>query len=256
MLEIIADNPLLFAGLLIAVVLMLFFSTPKASVKSLRKEIENYNDMLSDYNSLISKYVNIQNKLLDEKMLDNSQLDAINDSAHKFHDLCKVFLSCSDKTDLYLKKRNLVYYRKHKKTADALVNEIAYLYKALEDIYNAAENKNTEYGNSYEQYGNGYGECSQQENNYRHGYNSDGYGGQEYNEAPAAEPENTEKEVFFSGCDTKEKVKQRYRSLVKVYHPDLQNGNTETFRKVQEEYERKMSGFREDEDIKEGNDEI
>lgn len=43
--------------------------------------------------------------------------------------------------------------------------------------------------------------------------------------------------VFFSGCNTADKLEKRYRSLCKAYHPDAEGGDTETFQKMQDEYE-------------------
>lgn len=43
--------------------------------------------------------------------------------------------------------------------------------------------------------------------------------------------------VFFSGCNNSEKLEKRYKSLCKAYHPDSEGGDTETFQKMQEEYD-------------------
>lgn len=43
--------------------------------------------------------------------------------------------------------------------------------------------------------------------------------------------------VFFSGCNNIEKLEKRYKSLCKAYHPDSEGGDTETFQKMQEEYD-------------------
>ncbi len=43
--------------------------------------------------------------------------------------------------------------------------------------------------------------------------------------------------VFFSGCNNSEKLEKRYKSLCKAYHPDTEGGDTETFQKMQEEYD-------------------
>lgn len=44
--------------------------------------------------------------------------------------------------------------------------------------------------------------------------------------------------VFFSGCNNLEKLEKRYKSLCKAYHPDSEGGDTETFQKMQEEYDK------------------
>lgn len=43
--------------------------------------------------------------------------------------------------------------------------------------------------------------------------------------------------VFFSGCNTAEKLEKRYKSLCKAYHPDAEGGDKETFQKMQDEYQ-------------------
>lgn len=53
-------------------------------------------------------------------------------------------------------------------------------------------------------------------------------------------PEKEGDYSLFAGIKTKEDAKNRYRSLMKIYHPDMQNGDTTMSLKVQEEYERIM----------------
>lgn len=47
--------------------------------------------------------------------------------------------------------------------------------------------------------------------------------------------------VFFSGCNTAEKLDKRYKSLCKAYHPDSPTGDEETFKELQAEYEKMKS---------------
>lgn len=42
---------------------------------------------------------------------------------------------------------------------------------------------------------------------------------------------------YFSGCNTREELDARYKSLAKAFHPDVKAGNAELFRALQEEYE-------------------
>ena len=51
-----------------------------------------------------------------------------------------------------------------------------------------------------------------------------------------AQPTGTS--VFFSGCDNLDKLEKRYKALCKTYHPDIAEGDTETFQKMQAEYQR------------------
>ncbi|MEF9983023.1 MAG: J domain-containing protein [Oscillospiraceae bacterium] len=45
---------------------------------------------------------------------------------------------------------------------------------------------------------------------------------------------------FFGGCETTEEIKKRYKSLCKVYHPDV-GGHEETFKQLQNQYEMQMA---------------
>ncbi len=43
----------------------------------------------------------------------------------------------------------------------------------------------------------------------------------------------------FAGCDTLEKLEQRYRQLAKSFHPDTGNGDTQSMQYINAEYERR-----------------
>lgn len=52
-----------------------------------------------------------------------------------------------------------------------------------------------------------------------------------------------ENAFFFTGCTTKEKLEKRYKSLCKTYHPDMEFGDEETFKKMSDEYEKLVKNF-------------
>ncbi len=54
--------------------------------------------------------------------------------------------------------------------------------------------------------------------------------------APAATQAPTS---YFAGCETKEQLEKRYRSLVKIYHPDSGAGDEESFKQIKAEYDYK-----------------
>ena len=68
-------------------------------------------------------------------------------------------------------------------------------------------------------------------------------------EAKAKEPiqnknEERNPEVgYFNGCTTEDEIKKRYRDLCKVFHPDSDNGDQETFLKIKEDYEALLGGL-------------
>ena len=50
--------------------------------------------------------------------------------------------------------------------------------------------------------------------------------------------------VFFENIDTKEALNIRYKKLAKVFHPDNENGDRETFEAIKEEYNRLIKDMR------------
>lgn len=43
--------------------------------------------------------------------------------------------------------------------------------------------------------------------------------------------------AFFSGVDNTRSLRKRYRDLIKIFHPDNEQGDTEVLQKINEEYE-------------------
>lgn len=43
-------------------------------------------------------------------------------------------------------------------------------------------------------------------------------------------------ELFFSGVGNKQSLKKRYKDLIKIYHPDNLDGDTETIQEINSEY--------------------
>ncbi|MBP5532387.1 MAG: DnaJ domain-containing protein [Lachnospiraceae bacterium] len=76
-------------------------------------------------------------------------------------------------------------------------------------------------------------------------------------EAKAKEPiqnknEERNPEVgYFNGCTTEDEIKKRYRDLCKVFHPDSDNGDQETFLKIKEDYEALLGGLGTEEAVNE-----
>lgn len=48
-------------------------------------------------------------------------------------------------------------------------------------------------------------------------------------------------ESLFEGCESLETVKKRYKELMKIYHPDVQNGSSEKTQNITEAYEKIMN---------------
>lgn len=55
---------------------------------------------------------------------------------------------------------------------------------------------------------------------------------------------------FFKGCATTEEVKAKYRELAKKHHPDIEGGNAETMKAINDQYDKLIKGIIEnDEEI-------
>ena len=46
--------------------------------------------------------------------------------------------------------------------------------------------------------------------------------------------------MFFNGCESREQLEKRYKSLAKTFHPDMESGDTETMALINREYDRLM----------------
>ena len=43
-------------------------------------------------------------------------------------------------------------------------------------------------------------------------------------------------DLFFSGVGSKQSIKKRYKDLIKIYHPDNLDGDTNTIQEINNEY--------------------
>lgn len=51
------------------------------------------------------------------------------------------------------------------------------------------------------------------------------------------------KSMYFAGVDSAESLRKRYHDLIKIYHPDNQNGDTTASKQIQQEYDDLMKRF-------------
>ena len=52
--------------------------------------------------------------------------------------------------------------------------------------------------------------------------------------------------IYFAGVDSLESLKKRYRDLLKIYHPDNQNGDNTISKQIQQEYEELLKEYSKD----------
>lgn len=60
----------------------------------------------------------------------------------------------------------------------------------------------------------------------------------EYQNNAAEETKVVKGEMFFCGVDSEDSLKKRYKDLIKIYHPDNQNGDKRTLQEINTEYEK------------------
>lgn len=189
--------------------------THKASKKSIIQAIDEYNDFVSDYNTLINMITASVNELFSRQFpgKENPELYDFIIIIIKYH---------TQKVDQHIiqaKKGihngNISKYRKNYKI-------INIEYEILEAVLEKLE--------VYKQ---------------------------QLNEEEQVKKERPQSEMhdeflahferrceFFLGCNTEEELNKRYKSLCKVYHPDMPTGEEETFKRLNNEYERCLRNIR------------
>ena len=59
-----------------------------------------------------------------------------------------------------------------------------------------------------------------------------------YEETSYEQPNNIiNGEIFFSGVGSRASLRKRYRDLIKIYHPDNVNGDSDTVQEINREYD-------------------
>lgn len=93
-----------------------------------------------------------------------------------------------------------------------------------------------------------FNEYFEQEKMYRTSHYNHDFAKQhaEWNEESSHEEVKSEKRNsnYFAGVNDLESLKKRYRDLLKIYHPDNQNGDESMSKQIQAEYEELLSKYR------------
>ena len=230
----------LIIGAIVLVFMVLAASNPKASSKSMERMIRDYeiftdraNDVTNDIREIIKR---LQNKIF-LSVSDREDAEAL---IKEFDAQYSETLANHKKMGFYLSKRSVKYYNRHRKKAGYHLEQLQGIRDALMDAEVYTQTKE-EYFYSHR---NVYGSEDSKDNNaytrnYAGNFDREDANEQECRTPPSDEKPKGGKDVFFTGCDTIEDLEKRYRSLAKVYHPDMPTGNKEIFQKMQEEYERR-----------------
>ena len=104
------------------------------------------------------------------------------------------------------------------------------------DAYYEDEEPEDEYDDEYE---DEYEDDYYQEEEYEDEYEDDDYEDEDWDEEedydePAPAP--TTSFDFFAGCNSRESVDRKYKSLVKLYHPDNMDGDTAALQEINIQY--------------------
>ena len=136
-----------------------------------------------------------------------------------------------NKVSFYLEKRNLKQYRRHTQQAERVLESLTDIFNKLQDI--------AQYTQTIEEF-----ETARRTHEYSFSYEKESHADEDFGDGFKEEPATTadaSANLFFSGCANIDEIEKRYRSLAKVYHPDMPTGDKETFQKILEEYEREKA---------------
>ena len=238
---------ILVIGAIIAVALVIVATKNKATPKTMERMFRDYeyftdrcNDTVRDINEVIDRVKEKVFVSVSDRDDAESLIKAYN---HQYNELA----IAHEKVGFYLGKRNVKYYNHFRKKAAGILSRMLRIYEDLLKVEVYAQTK--------EAFDSMHGTYQQQQAND----GDDSYGSDAYNDQykEPFERENREEkkqktkepiaerpmplDVFFAGCNTAEDVERRYRSLAKIYHPDMPTGDKETFQQLQEEYERRKT---------------
>lgn len=212
------NNIVILIGIFIFIVILI---PGKPSASAIQNAINDYNTFVFDYNSITNELSMIENEIR-EKRFSKSDYDEIKGITKVIMTKLNELSICSNAAKQYLEKHNLSFYRKELKSANAKLQEIELLKEKFE-ILNSKGKTEEEYLYEKMLYE------KELEEKYK---------------------ENVIREkaklgsTFFSGCHTIEQLEKRYKSLCKVYHPDTQTGEEETFKRIKTEYDKLSSKLR------------
>jgi hypothetical protein len=51
-------------------------------------------------------------------------------------------------------------------------------------------------------------------------------------------------DMFFSGVDSRQSIKKRYKALIKIYHPDNRDGDSDTIQEINNEYNKLCARYK------------
>lgn len=90
-----------------------------------------------------------------------------------------------------------------------------------------------------------YDDIDNDEYDYNNSGNGKRYNNSKYNKNTngSATQATTSSFDFFAGCTTKESVDKKYKSLVKLYHPDNMDGDTAALQEINVQYEKAKRRF-------------
>ncbi len=177
--------------------------------------IENCNDTINRINKTIER---IQGKVF---IVSGDETAAVN-LVKKYNRLVDDILICHESIGYYIGKKNIKKYKRYKREADRMLVLIEGVLSSLERVeFNMQTAEEFEFNRARIEYEKSF----------------------QFEEERETPPKPIKRaavsDVFFVGCNSLEEIERRYKSLAKVYHPDMPTGDKVTFQKILEEYERR-----------------
>lgn len=209
--------------LIIIVFVILTLATPrKTSSSMINQYIDQYNNFISEYNSLINEL-----KFMEQEILGNR---------YKKEDL-KEIEKKFEQVGLFTGNISILIGNMKNSLESGKVSSFKKFYRETIENYECLiKTKNTleilkRRGMSEEEYM----ENKKWEEKQR-----------SWETEKAAIAKEKTAITFFSGCSTLESIEKRYKSLCKVYHPDVPTGDENTFKEILKEYQQLQQQIKEE----------
>lgn len=223
--EIQSEWPVIVLLLLVGILSVLATSS-KPSRSLLKRMLDEYDSFLEEFNELIRLFGRVAEKIDEKFFASQTDKDEVYSLLQEYNTLYNKMLLCVDHINECIKRKKVKTYKKHIQNASRIYIRIEQIFKALEHIEERMLTSE-EYYRERIRYEETIFEKAEPE--------------EELVEPPALD--NVPSDVFFVGCENIEQIEKRYKSLAKVYHPDMPTGDKVTFQKVYDEYERKKGAL-------------
>ena len=227
------NSPILLLTLVITgIFLALITSNSKASPSATRKMYNEYVSLVDDINEVISPIGRIEEEIKEKIFASNEDEKEFKSIVRNYNYAHADLTYYVERMGNCVEKGNVRLFKKTAKEASEILEKTSGYINALCNILSrmktieefAEQRKAFEDPDDHEYYA-------------EEDFKEEKYEEDEETAFSHSFPLKTSTNIFFVGCNDAEAVEKRYKSLAKVYHPDMPTGDEETFKRMKEEYE-------------------